>query len=108
MQLIVKRTHEQLNETWYYILTTRLELTEEEQDLVLRYKLEEHTLTPGDAVYGTYSPSTISSQMQGSRRLERTLLGLEDTEQSLREACAKLPVLFDYCRSFDVDQVFEY
>ena len=104
----MKRTHEQLNETWYYILTTRLELTEEEQDLVSRYKLEEHELTPGDAVFGAYGPSTISSQVQGSRKLDRTLLGLKNTERGLREACALLPLRFDYCRSFDVDQVFDY
>jgi hypothetical protein len=107
MQLIVQRTHEQMSGTWYYILTTRLELTEDERGLVSRYKLEQHTLVPGDR-NGLYGPSTIGSQMQDSKRLNQTLPELMNMEQILRDACAKLPAIFDYCRSFGVAQVVEY
>jgi hypothetical protein len=106
MQLIVRRTYEELNGTSYYVLTTRLELTEEEQELVSRYKLEEITLIPADR-NGVYPPSTITSQAQDSKRLNRTLPELMAIEQALRDACAKLPAMLDYCRSFDVDQIIK-
>jgi hypothetical protein len=107
MKLIVRRTHEDLNGTWYFVLTTRLDLSEEEQELVSRHKLEGHTLTPGHPG-GVYGPSTIADQRQGSKRIFSTLPALMNYEQALQAACAEMPRLLNCCRSFGVDQIVEF
>jgi hypothetical protein len=109
MQLILNRTYEATSDgaRAYYWLTSRLELSEEEQQLVARYKLMDHVLTPG-ARSGVGGPSTIGSQMKEERRINSTLPELVNNEQILRNACAELPALFDYCRSFGVAQIVEY
>lgn len=106
MRLIVKRTHEQINGTWYFIHEARLQLTADEEALLAQYGLGDVVLLPGDRS-GVYGPTTVGNQMAGTKRLNRTLPETMGYERSLQDACSQLPGMLNYCRSFNADEVID-
>ena len=107
MRLIIKRWYEEPPPGEEYPSPYRsnalLELTDEEKQLVAKYQLGGHVLTRSK-----YSLTTLEDVMGGSNEFLSDLDIAIGNEQVLRDACANLPALFDYCRSFGESIVFEY
>lgn len=81
----------------------RLELTSEEKELVTRYKLGGHVLTRSE-----YSMTTIDDLISGRSKGTKDLDVTMGNEQALRNACAALPEMFEYCRSFGKEMIVDY
>ena len=107
MRLIITRSHEEPSpgEQYHspYVFHAFLELTYEEKELVAKYKLGEHILTKSK-----YSMTTVEDLLSGRRSSTTSLDVTMGNERALRDACAELPRMFDYCRSFGDQIVVEY
>jgi len=108
MRLIITRSYKERppGEQYHspYIFHARLELTSEEKELVATYELGEHVLTRSE-----YSMTTVKDLIKGGRSNRTTSLDITmGNEQALRNACAALPEMFDYCRSFGKEIVVDY
>jgi hypothetical protein len=107
MRLIIKRSYEPPSpgEEYSFPFVTHafLELTDEEKEIINKYQLGKHVLTQSK-----YSITTLEDVVGGDRSVDSELDIAIRNEQVLRDACASLPTLFDYCRSFGKEIVFEY
>ena len=114
MKLIINRSqhdqkgmlggHKGVNFTLRY----RLVLTEEERQLVERYRLNGHTITTR-TFQGREIPGTsIADMVQGQSSIVTDVTHLIREENVIKNACDELPVLFDICRSFGGDEVIDY
>jgi len=91
-----------------FTLGYRLELTQEEAELVRRYNLGSHTLTTR-VIDGVSVPATtLAELMAGRDQTVSDVTTLVNNERVIKDACDELPVLFDVCRSFGGDEVVEY
>lgn len=114
MRLIVNRSQQPLkgmlggSKGVQFTLRCRLELTQEEAELVRVYRLDEYPLTyrsvQGDRVPG----ETISSLVRGSSQTITDVTTLIANENVVKKACDELPVLFEVARSFGGDEIIEY
>jgi hypothetical protein len=100
MELIIKRRFEpdhtlSSGSSWPYVSEIKLDLTDEERELIDRFKLSDHVLSQKQ-----YSMTQLKDVIDG--HLERTpsLDVLIGNENVLRTACAALPAMLDFCRSF--------
>lgn len=92
-----------------FTLSYRLELTADEQALVDRYKLHFYPLTWTTGPSGERQPGdTIATMVQGSRQTVTDVTTLLGNEEVIKDACDKLPPLFQVVRSFGGDEVIEY
>ena len=107
MRLIITRSYEEQppGKEYHspYIFHALLELTFEEKELMATYKLGEHVLTRSE-----YSMTTVEDLIKGRSNRTTSLDVTMGNEQALRNACAALPGMFDYCRSFGKEIVVEY
>jgi hypothetical protein len=81
----------------------RLVLTDEETDIVTKYKLGEHVLTTAK-----YSITKVDDVIRGTTNAWSDLDIVIRNEQVLRDACATLPSMLDYCRSFGQEISLEF
>jgi hypothetical protein len=98
MRLVIKRWYEppSSGSTHHsYRTHALLELSDEEQELVTRYGLGEHVLTQAK-----YTVTTLADLIRGSNDFVMSVNVAMGNERALRDACANLPAIFDYCRSF--------
>jgi hypothetical protein len=107
MRLIITRSYEEQppgdQYGWNYQFRALLELTAEEKELVAKYKLGEHILTESK-----YSTTTVEDLIRGDFNVTRSIDVAIGNEQALRNACAALPEIFNYCRSYGNEIVVEY
>jgi len=98
VRLVIKRWYEPAPPGKQYHSPYRthvlLELSDEERDLVARYGLGEHVLTTSQ-----HSITTLADVLQGKHGIVGAIDVAMNNEQVLRDACASLPGIFDYCRS---------
>ena len=98
MQLIIRRVFNPDASAKYpspYAATWQLDLSEEERKLIEAYGLDSHVLTTGQ-----YSSTTVGDVIKGKTEKLKYLDVLMGNEKALRNACAELPALLDFCRSF--------
>jgi hypothetical protein len=98
MELIIRRRFEPKAGAQYstpYRAYFNLKLTEEEQTLIATYGLEDHILTQSK-----YSITTVGDVIRGASEMVGSLNVLIGNENALRSACAELPAMLDYCRTF--------
>lgn len=114
MKLIINRSqHDQKgmlggHKGVQFTLRYRLELTDEEQQLVERYRLSAHTITTR-TFQGREIPGTsIADMLRGQSNIVSDVTHLIREENVIKNACDELPVLFDVCRSFGGDEVIAY
>jgi len=89
-----------------FTLTVRLELSDEERELVARYKLDYYpVLVPPPS---TPSKGTIASLVTGESQTLSDVTTLVHNERIVKEACDDLPLLFDVVRSFGGEEVIDY
>jgi hypothetical protein len=81
----------------------RLELTDEEKEIVARYHLGRHVLTSSK-----YKVTRVDDVINGTTNGWSDLDVVMGNEQVLREACATLPAMFAYCRSFGQEIFYDY
>jgi hypothetical protein len=92
-----------------FTLSYRLELSADEQELVDRYKLHFYPLTWTTGPSGErQAGDTISTMVQGRSQTVTDVTTLLNNEEVLKDACDKLPPLFQVVRSFGGDEVIEY
>ena len=107
MRLIITRSYDEPTPGEKYNspfrVHTRLELTPEEKELVAWYKLGGHVLTRSE-----YSMTTIDDLISGRSKGTKDLNVTMGNEEALRNACAALPEMFEYCRSFGKEMIVDY
>jgi hypothetical protein len=91
-----------------FTLKYRLVLTNDEAELVQRYKLEFYPLTVRQVQGTTVPGSTIGDLVRGQSNVVSDVTELIRRENVIKNACDELPVLFDVCRSFGGDEIVEY
>jgi len=115
MKLIIKR--EQQAQTGMFgghkgmkfLLSYRVELTPEEQELVDKYKAGNHPLTFRTDQKGNKIPKhTISSLMSGHTELLEDVTILLNNEDVIKDACKDFKMLLEIMTSFGGEEVFEF
>lgn len=114
MKLVIQRSQQDVkgmlggHKGVSFTLSYRLVLTEEESELVRRYKLEEYPVT-WRMFEGTQIPlDTIGSLVAGRTQTVVDVTTLIQNEDVVKDACDKLPVLFEVVRTFGGEEVIEY
>lgn len=114
MKLVITRSQAAMkgmlggNKGVRFTLSYRLELTSEEEALVREYKLEDYPLT-WKTVNGSQMPDdTIRRLLQGQNESVDDVTTLIRNEEIVKDACDKLPPLFDVAKSFGGEEVIEY
>jgi hypothetical protein len=109
MRLVISRRQQDLkgmlggHKGVQFTITYRLDLTQEETELVRRYKLDDYPVTSMGA-----SILTLAAYVRGQSQTVSDVTTLVKNERIIKEACDQLPVLFDVCRSFGGDEIVEY
>lgn len=107
MRLVVQRSYEPPKPGEQYPSPfksrARLELTDEEAEIVAKYQLGDHVLTTSK-----YSVTKVDDVISGTTNSWSDLDVVMRNEQVLRDACAGLPSLISYCRSFGREISFDY
>jgi hypothetical protein len=114
MKLIIKR--DQKAQTGFlgghkgmtFLLTTRVELTPEEQELVKRYKAENHPLTFATRDGAQIPKDTITSLMRGVSEEMRDIGVLLNNEEVVKSACRDFKLLLDVMATFGGEEVVEF
>jgi hypothetical protein len=114
MKLIIKRDQQAMkgmlggHKGMQFTLSYRLDLTQDEAQLVEHYKLGEYPLT-WRSVQGTQVPGeTISSLVAGRSVTLSDVTTLVRNEDVIKGACDELPPLFTVVRTFGGEEVVEY
>lgn len=114
MRLVIERSQQEVKGAFgkskgiSFTLSHRIELTDEERELVRKYKLEDYPLT-FTSYQGTSIPSdTISNSVVGRSQTVTDVTTLLGNERIIKDACDQLPVLFEVCRSFGGREVIDY
>jgi hypothetical protein len=114
MKLVIERDQEQRrgmlggNKGVAFTLSYRLELTEEEEELVERYRLMDYPLTWRN-VSGTRTPDdTIGNMVQGRTQTVSDVMTLMRNEEIVKDACDSLPVLFSVVTTFGGSETIAY
>jgi hypothetical protein len=100
MKLVIKRRFEPDHKlssgtSWPYVSEIKLDLTDEERELIDRFNLGDHVLSQKQ-----YSMTQLKNVISGIRERTPSLDVLIGNEEVLRSACAALPAMLDFCRSF--------
>jgi len=100
MKLVIKRHFEPdhrlpSGSSWPYVAEIRLDLTDQERELVDQFKLGDHVLTRKQ-----HSMTQLKDVIRGIQERTPSLDILIGNEDALRGACAGLPALLEFCRSF--------
>ncbi len=100
MKLVIKRRFEPDHKlssgtSWPYVSEIKLDLTDEERELIDRFKLGDHVLSQKQ-----YSMIQLKNVISGTQERTPSLDVLIGNEEVLRTACAALPAMLDFCRSF--------
>jgi hypothetical protein len=80
-----------------------LELTEDEKEIVATYQLGQHVLTTSK-----YKVTRVDDVIKGTTNAWSDLDVVMNNERVLRDACATLPAMIEYCRSFGKEISFDY
>ncbi len=114
MKLVIKRNQEAMkgmlggHKGMQFTLAYRLVLTPEEAQLVEQYKLAEYPLTwrtfQGTQVAG----DTIGSLVKCSSQTLTDVTTLVSNENTIKDACDNLPMLFEIARTFGGEETIEY
>lgn len=104
MRLVIKRWYEPPTPGDQYPSPYRaraiLELTEEEKSLIEKYKLGNQVL-----MSAKYSRTTLDDVIRGHDEFQSNVDTTMGNEKVLRNACASLPELLEYCRSFGSSEI---
>jgi hypothetical protein len=100
MQLVIKRRFEpdhklSSGSSWPYVSEIKLDLTKEERALIERFKLGDHVLSRKQ-----HGMTQLKDVIRGTSERTPSLDVLIGNENVLRSACAELPAMLDFCRSF--------
>jgi len=100
MNLVINRRYEpdhklSTGTSWPYVSVIKLDLTDEERDLVDRFKLGDHVLSRKQ-----YGMTQLKDVIKGVQERTPSLDVLIGNENVLRSACAELPAMLNFCRSF--------
>jgi hypothetical protein len=113
MKLIVKRDQRAQtglfggHKGMSFLLSSRIELTQEEKALISKYKLENHPLTY-TTQEGTKIPKdTVSSLMQGITEDMKDITILLNNEEVVKNACKDFKLLLDVMSTFGGEEVIE-
>ncbi len=91
-----------------FTLAYRLELTQEEKQLVAEYKLDNYAVT-SRTVQGTSVPDdTIANMVLGRSQTLTDVTTLISNESVVKDACDSLPALFEVVRTFGGDEIIDY
>lgn len=114
MRLLIQRSQSEVrgmmggSKGFKFTLNCQLQLTQEELDIVQRYKLAEYPVT-FVTIQGTQVPSdTISKLLTGTSQTVTDVETLIGNEEVIKSACDKLPILFDVVRTFGGTQIVDY
>jgi hypothetical protein len=99
MLLILRRSYDRKG----FGLEARLQLSDEERNIVGQYNLSNHTLLLSQAAHVTVADVIRGWSYKFGGNLEHAM----DWEGGLRSKCAELPDLISYCRSLGSDIVVE-
>lgn len=91
-----------------FTLAYRLLLDEDELELVRRYKLEEYPVTWRTFQGERMPDDTIGNVLEGRSQTLTDVTALISNESVVKDACDKLPVLFQVVRTFGGQEVIEY
>ena len=114
MRLIVSRNQQAMkgmlggHKGVQFTLAYRLELTPEENELVSTYKLESYPVT-WHTVQGARMPDdTIGNMIMGRVQTLNDVTALVQNEDTVKNACDNLPVLFEMVRTFGGEEIIDY
>ena len=92
-----------------FTVNCRLELTAEETDLVRRFRLGDYKVTITAMHGGRPVPGvTLAELVEGKLQSLPDVAALIDIEDTITDACDRLPNVFDVCRSFGGEEVITY
>jgi hypothetical protein len=90
-----------------FLLSSRIELAQEEKALIAKYKLENHPLTY-TTHEGTKIPKdTVSSLMQGVSEDVKDITVLLNNEEVIKTSCKDFKLLLDVMSTFGGEEVIE-
>lgn len=114
MKLIIKRDQAAItgmlggHKGVRFTLAYRLELTQEEMQLVERYKLHDYPVTWKTFDGHRVPADTIGGMLAGKSETLTDVTALVGNETTLKNACDGLPPLFEVARSFGGEESVEY
>ena len=91
-----------------FTLSYRLELTDEESQLVQHYRLENYAVTTKKSDGVSMPDDTISNMVAGRTQTVSDVGTLLHNEDIVKSACDALPGLFMVVRTFGGDEVIDY
>jgi hypothetical protein len=92
-----------------FLLTTRVELTPQEQELVKRYKAEDYALTEATLVGTKVIPGvTVTNLMHGVTKEAKQIGTLVKTEEEIKDNCKALKELLAFMATFGGEEVIEF
>jgi hypothetical protein len=112
MKLIIKRNQKEQkgifggHKGMTFLLSFRVELTQEEQDLIKKYKTEEEPITVD--LDNPNKLLTIRDMIEGKTYERRIITTVLDTEDRLKEACKNFKLLLRAMASFGGEEVIEF
>jgi hypothetical protein len=112
MKLVLKREQDKgLLGGISFVLTARVDLTSDEQDLVKKYKVhKESLLSKTISILGreiSYDLK-IGDLIEGQRFKCKDVTEILKTEENVKEACQNLKTYLEVMRSFGGEEVIEY
>lgn len=115
MKLIIKRDQKAQtsllggHKGMTFLLICRVELTQEELELVKRYKAEQHSLTFATDQEGRkITKDTVSSLMRGVSEEMKDITVLLNNEEVIKSACQNFKALLDVMATFGGEEVVEF
>jgi hypothetical protein len=91
-----------------FTLRYKMELTEEESEVVRRYRLEYYPLT-WRTIQGTRTADdTIGNMVEGRSQTVTDVTTLLANEKIVKDACDALPALFNVVRTFGGREIVDY
>ncbi len=105
MKLVIKRSQDRgMMGGISFVLEAKVELTDNEQELVKKYKADREVLfTQGDKY-----AYTISSLIGGTRDKCKDIKILLENEEVIKNACANFRTLLDVMAKFGGEEVIEF
>ena len=91
-----------------FLLSCRVELTPEENQLVTTYKTETYPLTfTDDPKLGRITKDTVNSLVRGVTEEVKDITVLLHNEETIKNACASFKALLDVMATFGGEEVVE-
>jgi len=115
MKLIIKRDQKKDkgffggDKGMKFILSYRVELTPDEQELIAKYKAKHHTLTYTTSSEGVRRiKDSVSSLMEGVTEEMDDITILLNNEDVIKKACADFKILLTVMATFGGEEVIEF